>query len=349
MMTPIDSLMKTKAGRGPKHLLLIAAIGLFALVLAGCDLLPEERVEEVPTLLEPPPSRTVAYPVERGLIVEEIRGLARVSPTLETNLYFTQSGRVFEVNVEPGDRVSKGDVLIRLETGDLEHQLRLAEIDLQAARLRLERMRTQAAPMDIQLEELALNKSELQVNHLRQRLEAAMLRAPHDGVVQIVRTRVGELVEEYATLAVVADPAELVLQIEIRRDDEINKLTRGQRAMVETSRNHWEQGSVIQITAADDNPSSFSRARLVHIGLDNEEAAAQLNLNDLVSTRIAVQERDDALIIPRAALREFMGRTYVRVLEGDARREVDVEVGIRTPTEVEILSGLDEGDMVIGQ
>ena len=32
-----------------------------------------------------------------------------------------------------------------------------------------------------------------------------------------------------------------------------------------------------------------------------------------------------------------MGRTYVRVMEGDARREVDVEVGIRTTTHVEIL------------
>lgn len=48
-------------------------------------------------------------------------------------------------------------------------------------------------------------------------------------------------------------------------------------------------------------------------------------------------------------LREFRERTYVRVLDGEQRREVDVRVGVRTDTQVEILSGLEAGELVIGK
>ena len=97
--------------------------GLVVAILSGCSLLPEERVDEIPTLIEPPPSRVVTYPVERMTLQEEIRGLGRVAPTLEENMYFRQSGRVARVEVQPGQTVKKGDVLVQLETGSLEHDL----------------------------------------------------------------------------------------------------------------------------------------------------------------------------------------------------------------------------------
>lgn len=327
--------------------LLVLGIVITA-VLAGCTLLPEERVDEVPTLIEPPPSRVVTYPVERMTLQEEIRGLGRVAPTLEEKMYFRESGRVARVEVEPGMAVKKGDVLVQLEMGSLEHDLRVAEIDLEMARLELERRRLNAPPFELQMQELNLRKAELRVEFLKERIEAATLRAPFDGLVQSVRTRVGELVEEYDTVVVVADPAALELQLEVRRVEDVNKLARGQKALVEVARDRFAPATAVQITDVDTG-SSFSTAKIVHLELDDGLPASGLRLDDLVTIRLIVQERPDTLGIPRAALREFMGRTYVRVLEGDARREVDVEVGIRTTTHVEILKGLSEGDIVIGQ
>lgn len=326
---------------------LVLGIFLFA-VLSGCSLLPEERVDEIPTLIEPPPSRVVTYPVERMTLQEEIRGLGRVAPTKEENLYFRQSGRVARVEAQPGQQVKEGDILVQLETGSLEHELQMAEIDLELARLELERRRVNAAPFDLQTQELNYRKAQLRVEFLKERIEAATLRAPFDGIVQSVRTRVGELVEEYKTIAIVADPAQMELQLEVRRVEDINKLARGQKAMVEVARDRFAPATVVQITDIETG-SSFSSAKMVHLELDDGLAQSGLRLDDLVTIRLIVQEREDTLAIPRAALREFMGRTYVRVMEGDARREVDVEVGIRTTTHVEILRGLTEGALVIGQ
>ena len=41
------------------------------------------------------------------------------------------------------------------------------------------------------------------------------------------------------------------------------------------------------------------------------------------------------------------GRRYVNVLEDGVRVEKDVEIGLMTDTEAEIIKGIDEGDLVI--
>lgn len=329
-----------------------AAALLFAAVAfaSGCSLLPEERVEEIPVLIEPPPSRVVTYPVERGLIVEEVRGLARVAPVRETELYFRQAGRLAELNVRVGDRVTQGQVLARLETGSLERDIQIAEINLEIAKLQLERVRSEGLPYQIRIEELNFQKDVLSLEWMKERLEMATLRAPYDGVIQNVRAQETQQIQEYQPILVVADPGALQLQMEVRNVDQASKLAQGQEVVIELRQGRTAKGYVAQV---DDPPgataSSSFGTKLVFIETEESPASLGLRLGDLVNVSIAVRKKEDALIIPRAALREFMGRTYVRVLDGDARREVDVEVGIQTPTHVEILRGLSEGDQVIGR
>ena len=116
-------------------LLLVLLLGL-----TGCSLFPKEEEYVLPVLEDPPPSRIVTYEVERGFIAEEIRGLGRVAPVLETQLYFTRPGRIKTMDVRLQQQVEEGTILAQLEIGDLEHQLKLAKISLEEARLRLERM-----------------------------------------------------------------------------------------------------------------------------------------------------------------------------------------------------------------
>ncbi|HEX6972086.1 MAG TPA: biotin/lipoyl-binding protein, partial [Limnochordia bacterium] len=137
--------MTSWSKRGPARRVVRIACALAALaasgLLPGCALLPKEEIEPMPTLAEPPPTRTVTYTVERGHIAEEIRGLGRVTGTREVELYFTVGGRVKTLEVQTGDTVKAGQLLAQLETGDLEYQIAVAEIDLEELNLRLERAR----------------------------------------------------------------------------------------------------------------------------------------------------------------------------------------------------------------
>ena len=80
-----------------------------------------------------------------------------------------------------------------------------------------------------------------------------------------------------------------------------------------------------------------------------EDAALSFRMGGRLSARVQLDYRPDALVVPLSALREFKGRTYVRVLTGVQRREVDGKVGVRTNTRVEIIEGLQAGQIVIGK
>jgi RND family efflux transporter MFP subunit len=86
---------------------------------------------------ESPEPTLQAVAVTRGDILVTVAGSGELVPAAELELAFRTGGVLDEVLVETGDRVAEGDVLARLDTGDLERALDEAEMDLQFARLDL--------------------------------------------------------------------------------------------------------------------------------------------------------------------------------------------------------------------
>ena len=72
-----------------------------------------------------------------------------------------------------------------------------------------------------------------------------------------------------------------------------------------------------------------------------------LKQNRRVSTRILLSSTDDALTVRRGPFLEAGGGRKVYVVDGDLVRLTTVEVGGTSLTEVEVLSGLNEGDTIV--
>ena len=110
---------KTSAPRAAGAAILAAGI------LLCCGLFPKEKTAQEPILPEPPTtSSSITYPVTRGDIEEGIEGTAQITAVREVALYFKEAGRIREINAAPNQKVAAGDVLARLDIGDLEYQLR---------------------------------------------------------------------------------------------------------------------------------------------------------------------------------------------------------------------------------
>ncbi|HHV94540.1 MAG TPA: efflux RND transporter periplasmic adaptor subunit [Firmicutes bacterium] len=335
---------------GVNRQLFILSVLVMVTVGAGCSLLPSEEVDAPPPLLSPPEARTVTYKVERGYIAAELRTLGRVAAVREATLYFRRSGRLRELLVEAGDAVKKDQVLARLETGDLEHRLKLAKVDLEIAEMEYQRVKSlvglEVSPYELKMKELARQKAVLEVERLQEELEASTIRSPFDGRVVSVYARERDAVDAYRTVVKVADPVELEIQVSLPYSADVNKLVRGQKVLVNVTGETWAEGYIHQIAISEEG-SAFDNQPVVHIRLDDPEI--KLEFDSLIRVVILLEEAEDALLVPKSVVRNYMGRKFVRVLDGDARREVDVVVGIEGDTHVQILKGLEEGQIVIGR
>ncbi len=67
----------------------------------------------------------------------------------------------------------------------------------------------------------------------------------------------------------------------------------------------------------------------------------------MVSANIILEQKDDVLWLPLQAVREFEGRYFVIVKDGDVERRVNVKVGIVDEDRIEIIDGLREGQVVV--
>ena len=81
----------------------------------------------------------------------------------------------------------------------------------------------------------------------------------------------------------------------------------------------------------------------------NIEQDVELTLGELAEVTITLEEKAGVLWLPPAAIRRFQGRRFVVVQDGVAQRRVDVLIGIESEDRVEILEGLEEGQVVIGE
>ena len=69
----------------------------------------------------------------------------------------------------------------------------------------------------------------------------------------------------------------------------------------------------------------------------------------IVKIKIVLEHKDDVLWLPPDAVRSFEGRRFVVVRQGERERRVTVRTGIETEEQVEILEGVEEGDVIVGQ
>jgi multidrug efflux pump subunit AcrA (membrane-fusion protein) len=66
-----------------------------------------------------------------------------------------------------------------------------------------------------------------------------------------------------------------------------------------------------------------------------------------VRASIVVQRKENVLIVPTSAVKTVGRRTFVEYFDGTRRRSANVEVGIVTATEAEIVKGLQEGQVIL--
>jgi multidrug efflux pump subunit AcrA (membrane-fusion protein) len=191
---------------------------------------------------------------------------------------------------------------------------------------------------------LAVEQAKLEVKKI-----ADKIAAPFDGEVLALNVRPGDSVEAFKTALVIGDPGALEITADLEASD-VAELSVEMAATIRM-RNRPEQdliGSVRQLPFIGGSDSTTNdNDKAVHVALQDKNV--KLELGELATVNITLEQKDNALWLPPAAIRTFQGRDFVVIQDGSVQRRVDVKLGIKGEDRVEVLEGVAEGQVVVGQ
>lgn len=307
------------------------------------------------------------YIVKRGDVIYQLAFSGRVSPITEEALSFPLDGEISQVYARRGNSVKAGDVLAELDTTtNLVIAYRQAEIKVELAQLELDHARAKAynpptADQQYEIDRLTLYLElvQLELDELKKILgddlgKATRIIAPFDGEIISLSMTAGQKVAANQIVAVIAN----VSQTEVTaspRESLLLELAEGIAVgMAPAGKPGEEMSGVIALLpypyGSGGNTKAADSDTAVHIQFDDPQAAlARYQLGDLLFITVPITERKNVLWLPPAAIRDFNGRKFVVIQNGDIQQRVDVTLGIGGENRVEILDGLAEGQVVIGQ
>lgn len=253
---------------------------------------------------------------------------------------------------------------LRLEAvrkGNDPTAISLQEIEVQLAQLTLEEIKSNLDPTL----ERTVAKAELEVAAIQRQIEDRRLRAPFAGTVIALGIDVDGIrsvgprpqphtsIPAYTPLLVVAQADPLII-VASKDSARITELQIGQPVTVThyLARDKPFAGEVSALPSLSTSTTpkpGFQDWLQIAIRKDHPP----LKIGDFVQVNVLIAVHADTLTLPTAAVRRFAGRAFVITQEagdsGARERRIDVTTGLEADGQVEILQGLTEGVVVIGQ
>jgi macrolide-specific efflux system membrane fusion protein len=256
------------------------------------------------------------------------------------------------------DQLAAGPLPIDVNSAEVNVAAAAAAVD--AARADFEAKSTAAAvgqaDFDVQVAQKNVEIASVSVRSLEEQLSRAVLKAPFDGVVTSTSGREGDEVKAFAPVAVVADPSAVWITVDFPAPDQ-SKIAVGQAAVVtlDAFKGQRFDSKVLGLPSVAAGLSSSTSATqpqgpVAKSTIVEFKPPGPVDLGALANVTITTQRKEDVVIVPNQAVRKAGGRTFVQVDAGGGRkREVDVQIGIVTEQETEIVRGIKEGTRVVSQ
>jgi RND family efflux transporter MFP subunit len=320
---------------------------------------------------QPDPIETVT--VEVRPIEQVVYASGEITAEQATDIRSEVSGRIDKVNVKMGDIVKDGDPLVELNSADTKSEHDEAELQLNAARIRREKMsldferkktlRAQSFVVEKDFQDadidLRLADNEIQIDRARlqtigEKLAKTTIHAPHNGTVLNVKVRPGIVVTgaesagESTLLMQVADLAQLQVQTEINEVDVI-KVSRGMAAQItfDSLPGVTAKGKVESVSLSALAKDKDKSIRVFPIVIALEPCDAPIKSGITANVAISTARNPKAVTVVATAVFFDGNQPLVFVEKDDGEFEKrPVELGITDHVHVEIKKGLKEGEKV---
>jgi len=347
----------------------LAAVG-------GCA----KKTEETKTEAETTPVKVAE--VKAVNLSNEVTVSGKIAAGMEVAVVPKIGGKVSKVNVEVGQKVKKGQLLVSLDGADLAAQIKAAEAGLQVAiasqkqaAIRYQEAKDNLTRMEALFQEGAISQaqydaakngfdmaastydparggtlSDAQIKQAKANIDAMkanyanmVIVAPIDGVVAGRSVDPGEMAAPGVPVVTLVNSNEMVVEGNLA-ESEVNLVKVGQevKVLVKATGEAAFTGKVESIS-----PSADLRTKAYPIKIKIQNPDNKLKSGMFAEIKLATEDREGVLAVPKEAVIERGTKKVVFVVKGDTAFEKEVTTGIANDKLVEITGGISSGEQVV--
>jgi RND family efflux transporter MFP subunit len=315
--------------------------------------------------------------VERGDMIETLSVVGNLIGAATVEAVPKISGRLDTVTVRLGDRVTRGQTLAKIEDREIEEQVKQAkasfdvaaatirqrEADLKLAQTNLERSRNlferqliprqtfddtdakhQAALAALDLARAQYAQAQARLDELNINLANTIITSPVSGFVGKRALDAGAWVTPNSPFLSVVDIGIVRLVANIVEKD-LRRISQGIKAdvLVDAFPGEKFQGHIAHVA-----PVLDPATRTAQIEVEIENPQFRLKPGMYAKVDFTVEHKENTLVVPANAIVDLNGQKGVFLPdEGDVAKFKPITLGMMNPSQVEVASGLSEGQRVV--
>lgn len=289
--------------------------------------------------------------VKRESYSDKIEALGTLRANEEVTLSASVTEIVQDIYFEDNQRVTKGELLVKLDTREELAQLAEEEATLREALQRLKRLEPLAKRGATSKSALDENRMEVdgakaRIKAIKARIELRHIRAPFDGIVGLRNISVGSLVQTSSTITTIDDDSIMKLDFTLP-SLYLSSIEKGSKIRA-TSKAFVSEEFIGSISAISSRIDPVSRSIMVRALIKNESRILKPGL--LMHVQIDANIRDK-IVIPEQCIISNNTQNSVLVVHKDGEvttaKKRNVTIGSRKKGYVEIVSGLQEGEQIV--
>ncbi|MCX5655373.1 MAG: efflux RND transporter periplasmic adaptor subunit [Planctomycetota bacterium] len=307
-----------------------------------------------------PVGNTPLVEVRKVSLTDTEAASGRIMPIHEAEMASQVTERIVEVNVKAGQKVKKGEVLVRLDDTVLRSRLQQAQANLSANtaamnQAKAEEKRTRelagkgiASQSDLDTAVTTLKTAEARVQgdekavaEAEATLKFTTITAPMDGVVIDRKVEAGDMAQPGRILVTIYDSMQIIANV---RESLIGRLKEGQKVEVRIDRPPTVcKGTVSEIVPEGDPVARTFPVKVV--------GPCQPGIHKGMYAKMMIPlDNRELLVIPQSTVIRIGQLDVVEVAEGNTLRRRTVQLGptltVDNQPMVQVLSGLAEGEKV---
>lgn len=277
----------------------------------------------------------VTYQVKKEIYENVIEIAGTVSAAKSQTLKSLNDGNVVGVYKKEGDAVKEGDLIVQLD--DSEQLYNLANLDYEISVARQNQTGGKIRLMETQRKSLV------------QKVNNRKIVATFDGIIASLDVDPGDYLEAKDSIGTLVDTSYLTAEVEVAETD-VSKLKAGQKVIFTfPAYNGTVEGYLVSFPAIGEVTSRGATVVNAKVRIDNVPEGVLPNFS--FTGKIYITDPEEKLVVERLAIgyekTEEGVRSFVEVMEKSGKpRKVEVKVEPYSPNYVNVIEGLEGGEML---